>query len=78
MDTTKLFAMVFFGGSIGEKKDSILIDKKGRKLVKTFESQEEAKDTAKRWNKMLSPGEKKYYRMKYSAIKLNPNDFHQI
>ena len=43
------------GGSIGEKRDD--------KPIKVFTSKEEAKEYAKRMRKLLSPGEKKYYRL---------------
>lgn len=45
------------GGSIGEKPS--------KEPHKTFDSAEEAKSHAKGMNKLLSPGEKKYYRIKY-------------
>jgi hypothetical protein len=46
------------GGSIGE-----------REFKKEFDSKEEATDYAKRMNKQLSPGEKSYYKIKYSVKK---------
>ena len=57
------------GGSIGERDKSD--HPKHGKLTKTFDSADEAKSHAKGMNKVLSPGEKTYYRMKYhvKAIK---------
>jgi hypothetical protein len=46
------------GGSIGTKHDS-------NKPIKVHDNLEDAKAHAKRMNKLLSPGEKNYYRMKY-------------
>jgi len=58
--------MVMVGGQIGSKSE---LDSKGRKIVKKFEATEkDAKAMVKRWNKMLTPGEKKYYRMKYFLV----------
>ena len=44
------------GGSIGSKPST-----------KIFETEIEAKEYAKRMNKILSPGEKSYYKMKYKT-----------
>jgi hypothetical protein len=46
------------GGSVGEKNDA---------PKKTFDTREEAAEYAKRRNKQLTPGEKGYYKMKYSV-----------
>jgi len=54
------------GGSVGNNKK---LDKKGRNIYKSFLNLKEAKDYAKRMNKQLSPGEKKYYKMKFKAAK---------
>ena len=59
--------VVFSGGSIGSSVRSGDYDRMGRQLMKTFSTQTEAKDYAKRRNEMLSPGEKSYYKMKYTA-----------
>ena len=74
IDMTKPFALVFAGGTISNKID-YLIDNQCRVLKQTFASQEEAKTTAKCWNKMLSPGKKGYNRMKYSAVKMNIKNY---
>jgi len=61
------------GGSIGQKHDGITQDFGREKgiLVKSFPDEKEAQAYAKRRNKQLSPGEKKYYRIsyKYALIK---------
>lgn len=64
-DTSKPFAVVMQGGSIGSGKSKYLV--KGLPIVETFATIEEAKEYAVRRNKSLSPGEKSYYRMKYIA-----------
>ena len=58
------------GGSVGSIDKAIEDGKyhpKYGKIQQTFDSKEEAEEKAKRMNKLLSPGEKKYYRMKYHA-----------
>lgn len=57
----ELWAVYLDGGSMGERNS----DPKA-----VFDDQAEAKDHSKRMNKVLSPGEKKYYRMKYTVKKL--------
>ena len=49
------------GGSVGEKNDHPVHGK----LISKHATPEEAKKEAKAYNKTLSPGEKKYYHMKY-------------
>jgi hypothetical protein len=66
MSEDMLYMVVVKGGSIGSKKGNT--DSKGRSIVSKSMSREEAKDKAKRMNKQLSPGEKEYYRMRYSAV----------
>lgn len=62
-----VFDVVMLGGSIGEKPIRSLSQLKGQDVIsrEIFVDKEEAKAYAKRRNKMLSPGEKKYYRIKY-------------
>ena len=48
--------VTLFGGSIGSRPSTT-----------TFNTPEEAKDYAKRMNKLLSPGEKSYYKMRYKT-----------
>ena len=61
-DAEELYAVIQLGGSIGEKNYSI---------VKDNLSHDEAIDMAKRYRKMLSPGEKKYYRITYKAVPMS-------
>ena len=51
------------GGPIGERNDP-------DKIIKKFDNKEEAENTAKRRNGMLSSGEKQYYKIKYFAKKI--------
>lgn len=62
------YAVVEKGGSIGGP-NSDTIPGKG-KLVKTFMTNDEAKEYALKRRKGLSKGEKGYYKMSYSAIKI--------
>jgi hypothetical protein len=70
------YVVVRSGGSIGESKGSF--DRSNNKLIEIFDNEnaeEEAKNFAKRMNSTLSPGEKKYYKIKYIAKIYNPNQF---
>ena len=58
----ELYAVICLGGSVGEKNYSIVGDNL---------SHDEAIDMAKRYRKMLSPGEKKYYRITYKAVPMS-------
>ena len=58
-DIEDLYAVIRVGGSIGEEPYSVVQDNL---------SHDEAIEMAKRYRKMLSPGEKKYYRITYKAI----------
>ena len=53
------------GGSISSRP----VDAKGRRVIKSFASMEEARECAKRLNRQLTPGEKLYYKMWYVATK---------
>ena len=61
-DIKKQWAVVLKGGSIGSGK-GWTVDR--MPIRYSFDSEEEAKDQAKRSNKRLSPGERKYYGMRY-------------
>lgn len=61
-DAEELYAVIRLGGSVGEKNYSIVGDNL---------SHDEAIDMAKRYRKMLSPGEKKYYRITYKAVPMS-------
>ena len=58
----ELYAVIRLGGSVGEKNYSIVGDNLSR---------DEAIDMAKRYRKMLSPGEKKYYRITYKVVPMS-------
>lgn len=60
------YAVIRLGGSIGEK---ITIGPKD-----IFDNKEAAKENAKVSNKLLSPGDKKYYGIKYTVIELTPKN----
>jgi hypothetical protein len=64
-----MFILYLKGGSLGEQ---IYNTSKHGRIVKQFESKEEAKSTAKAYNKILSPGEKKYYGLKYHVKEIKP------
>jgi hypothetical protein len=51
------YTVIRTGGSVGDKS-----------FKKEFDSEEKAKEYAKRMNNQLSPGEKKYYKIKYKVI----------
>ena len=61
------------GGSIGDKPSNPTAATVNPAM--TFDSQEEAKELAKRRNKQLSPGEKKYYGIKYKAVQITEGYF---
>lgn len=68
IDTNKPFAVVSKGGSVGGRKGK---KHKGDLISSTHDSLEGAKEKAKRMNKLLTKGERQYYKMKYSAVALN-------
>ena len=51
------YTVIRTGGSVGDKS-----------FKKEFDSEEKAKEYAKRMNNQLSPGEKKYYKIKYKVV----------
>lgn len=62
----KPFGVFRSGGSINNREfPAEWYNEKGDIMSSSFDSEIEATDTAKRLNKGLSPGEKKYYRIKY-------------
>ena len=71
LDLKKSYGVFLRGGSIGSGRGQYIDRKTDAKLVATYDSESEAKGRAKRSNGRLSPGEKKYYGMKYTAIKLS-------
>jgi hypothetical protein len=72
------YTVVLFGGSIGDKPIRSIRDLIGKSIIdnkKIFNNIDDAKEKAKRMNKILSPGEKKYYRMKYKVVKVKDNKY---
>lgn len=66
----EMFDVVMMGGSIGDRGITSLRQIKGEKVKNPdglYDTKEKAKDVAKRMNKGLSPGEKKYYGIKYKV-----------
>lgn len=61
--STGKFAVYLKGGALGERRPTD--HPKHGKLISVHDSAEEAKAKASRWNKMLSPGEKQYYKLKH-------------
>ena len=70
LDLSKDYGVVFSGGSLGSNKTGYF-DQHHRKLDYTFDTEIEAKQKAARMNKILSPGEKTHYNMKYTAVKVS-------
>ena len=70
LDLSKEYGVVFTDRSISSKKTGIF-DQENRKLVYTFDTEIKAKEKADRMNDILSPGEKKHYGMKYTAVKMS-------
>ena len=71
LDLNKAYGVFLRGGSIGSGKGQYIDIKTGAKLLYTFDSSTDASVRAKRSNSRLSPGEKKYYRMKYTVAKMS-------
>lgn len=70
------YCVVMAGGSIGERNG--VFDRAMNKLVATFDMRDaegKAREYAKRMNATLSPGEKKYYKIKYTAKKYDATKF---
>ena len=56
------YGVFSYGGAIGNCGTGVI-------MVKSFDKKEDAKKCAKGYNAVLTPGEKKYYGMKY-AVKI--------
>lgn len=69
IDKSMQFGVISQGGSIGQSSENYYPQFKGI-LTKTYNNLEDAKAHAKRFNSYLSPGEKKYYKMRYVAVAL--------
>lgn len=63
----KNWCMIRKSGSIGEHTNA-RYGSSPCNVVQSDMTEEEAKEMAKRWRKMLTPGEKKYYHINYSAV----------
>ena len=63
------YVVVSKGGSIGGDKTGYNADLEGT-VIAAFNTKEEAKEKAFRMNKILSPGDKKYYGMKYTVVQI--------
>ena len=63
------YAVIFTGGTLADSERQTFRCGADRcSVTKDNMTEEEAKAMAKRWNGYLTPGEKKYYRMKYKAV----------
>jgi hypothetical protein len=63
------YAVIFTGGTMTDAEhQKFRYGSKHCSIHKDNLTEDEAKSLAKRWNSILTPGEKKYYRMKYSAV----------
>ena len=72
------YATALKGGSIGERKISSARDLKGQPVkgnTSVKSTKEEAKEEAKRRNKMLSPGEKSYYGLRYIVVQVQDGKY---
>jgi hypothetical protein len=71
------YAVVLTGGSIGDKprprdaRGYVGMDASGEELL----TKEKASEKVKRMNKDLSPGEKKYYKLRYIVVPVKDNKF---
>lgn len=66
------YAVVLLGGSIGEKRISKIQQLTNKDIMdEELFSLDKAKEKAKRMNKLLSPGEKKYYGLKYVVAEVD-------
>ena len=69
-NTETKYTVVLLGGSIGERRAGKVQELKGQsldqsELVSVVDTYEEAMEKKQRMNKLLSPGEKKHYGLKY-------------
>lgn len=70
IDYNHKYGVFRFGGTIGDNNNAIIIAGGAGTCVITGDDKEELKVKASRYNKMLTPGEKKFYRMSYKVIEL--------
>ena len=65
----KKFVVIHTGGSIGERES----------IIESYDDVEKAKEKAKRMQKLLSPGQRKYYKESYQVIQRdNPGKYHYL
>ena len=72
------YATALKGGSIGEKNIHSARDLKGMSVkgnASVKNSKAESKEDAKRKNKALSPGEKKYYGLRYIVVQVKDGKY---
>lgn len=72
-NSSEKYSVVLLGGSIGDKRIRSIKQLKGESVIDTdslYDSLNDAKAKAKRMNKILSPGDKKYYGLKYTIAKV--------
>lgn len=68
IDLSKPYAVIVKGGSIGGSRENYL-PQYGGTIVATFDTVEDAKKYASGRRKMLSPGDRSYYKMTYNVVK---------
>lgn len=75
------YTVVLLNGSIADKNVRTIAQLKGvdatktQKTDKVFKNIEAAREYRKIRNRQLSPGEKKYYGMKYAVVGIKDNKF---
>lgn len=72
-EETKYYGLFQKGGSIGQNSNADYRTHEGI-LLEVYTDPEEAKATAKRYRKWLTPGERSYYGMSYRVIPLKKRD----
>ena len=73
VDLTKPYGVVQKGGPIGSGSKRSYIPQLNGEVIKTFDNIEDAKEFAKRYRSRLSSGEKSYYKMSYTVVKIPKN-----
>lgn len=77
--TSDKFALVFVGGSIGQRASTpIFVKGQMGSVSETGNDKEVLKEKAARLRKQLSAGERKYYGMNYTVIELTPSKVKEI
>lgn len=73
------YALVLTGGSIGAQKSfPIFVSGMWASITETGNDKDSLVEKKKRMNKILSPGEKKYYGMSYKVIELTPAKIKEV